>query len=309
MDEDAKLPPKADFTNSNESSSVGAKPAPPASDSDPGFLGRIALSATQLAGSISQGTPILDSDALAEAKLGRREGSTSASQSHVAEGSQSRAAYSQRRPELASMGGGAASAFRQQSRAIVGDDNRPSHGVLDYKGKSASTDSHDQHSLLRTTSHQVGLAQSLDGQDVAKLLSQTMPTDMSVMPTSATAYKQQWSRPKNQGWSQPESIDPVAYLQSTGYAVDMELVDHQVPQSTLGATDGQTLSASPVGASRGWDEHEALVLEEWQLNEAWDRAWMDTAWGSAQKKAPVEPRADPVLPSNKNLSYLLKPRI
>ncbi|KAJ2490129.1 hypothetical protein IWW37_003397 [Coemansia sp. RSA 2050] len=129
------------------------------------------------------------------------------------------------------------------------------------------------------------------------------------MPTGALVYRQQGPRPKNRGGSQQGSIDPVAYLQSTSYAVDMELVDHQVPQSTLGAVDRQTLSVSPGGASRGWDEHEASVLEEWQLNEAWDRAWMDTAWGSAQKRAPAEPSKDPVLPSNKNLNYLLKPRI
>ncbi|KAJ2867085.1 hypothetical protein GGH94_001064 [Coemansia aciculifera] len=321
MDKSANLPPKTEYKdvddiNSKDSSSLGTKPV---SDSDPGLLGRIALSATQLAGSISQGKSTFGSDALAEAKLGRREGSASTSQSHATEGIQAQAIYAQRRPELASTVGGAASAFRQHLRATTGreeqahttGDNRPSHEtVIDYKGKGTSTEYHDRQLLLHGGSHQVGLAQNLDGQDVAKLLSQTMPASMSIMPTdAAAAYEQHQPQLTHQGQSQPGAIDPVAYLQSASYAVDMELFDHQVPQSARGTTNGHTLSASPGGASRGWDEHGASVLEEWQLNEAWDRAWMDTAWGSAHKKDPVEPKADPVLPSHKNLSYLLKPRI
>ncbi|KAJ2013795.1 hypothetical protein GGI08_004760 [Coemansia sp. S2] len=320
MDKNTKLPPKTehkslDNIDSKDSSSLNTKPV---SDGDLGFLGRIALSATQLSGSISQGKSTFDSDTLAEAKLGRREGSASTSQSHAAEGSQAHVINAQRQPEQASTVGGAASAFRQHLRATTGreeqvhaaGDNRPSHeAFIDYKGKGVSTDYPDRQPLLHSGSHQVGLAQSLDGQDVAKLLSQTMPASMSIMPTDAAVYEQQRPQLAHQGQPQAEAIDPVAYLQSASYAVDMELLDHQVPQSTRGITDGHALSASPGGASRGWDEHGASVLEEWQLNEAWDRAWMDTAWGSAHKKDAVEPKADPVLPSHKNLSYLLKPRI
>ncbi|KAJ2643043.1 hypothetical protein GGF44_001364 [Coemansia sp. RSA 1694] len=195
-------------------------------------------------------------------------------------------------------------------------DSQFSTEAIDHKGKGKSgvyssdpggrnAEHHDW------SSHQVGLAQSLDGQDVAKLLSQTMPASISTGPARTFSYDQQPPQLGHQRQPPPRAIDPVAYLQGTTYAADMELFDHQVPhdQAARGAADGQALAASPGGASRGWDEHGASVLEEWQLNEAWDRAWMDTAWGSAQKKAPAEPRAEPVLPSHKNLSYLLKPRI
>ncbi|KAJ2910734.1 hypothetical protein GGI21_000554 [Coemansia aciculifera] len=299
MDKDAKL--HAEQESVDDAGHKGNR------SPDTGLLERIALSATRLAGSALQGVPALDSDALAEAKLGRREGSTSTSLVCEAESSHAtQVTNSRRQPELAKTDTGAASAFRQHLRTAAGsgkEQARDSKG----KGKSGGIEYYDQ------DSHQVGLAQTMDGQDVAKFLSQTMPASMSTTGPIRTVFHEQQSLPlaEHQSQSQTRIVDPVAYLQGTGYAADMEHSDYRVAHrhGAQVTTDRQALAASPGGANRGWDEHGASVLEEWQLNEAWDRAWMNTAWGSAQRKAPAEPGAEPVLPSNKNLSYLLKPRI
>ncbi|KAJ2746404.1 hypothetical protein GGI20_001400 [Coemansia sp. BCRC 34301] len=326
MEKHTNLPPRTEFESENatftkDGTGHDAKPVVPASDSGTGLLGRIALSAAQLAGSVSQVIPELDSNALSEAKL-RRQEEPSTSLSGAAQGIQSQAVYSPRWAEPTMSEGSAASAFRQHMRANTASKDEGKHSggnqlstkAIDHKGKeAASVDSSDpglgSAEYYGGSLHQIGLAQRLDGQDVARFLSQTMPASMST--GLAVSHEQLPPLPEYQRQSPPRVADPVAYLQGTNYAVDMELLDHQVPHNhnAQGMADGQAPTRSPGGASRGWDEHGASVLEEWQLNEAWDRAWMDTTWGSAQKRAPAEPRAEPVQPSNRNLSHLLKPRI
>ncbi|KAJ2846524.1 hypothetical protein GGI22_006228 [Coemansia erecta] len=168
-----------------------------------------------------------------------------------------------------------------------------------------------------TQSHQVKLAEDLDGHSVVEFLSQKTPTSMSTGGISvlASSIPEPSAHGQNiQALSSAKPADPVSYLQGATYTTDMEALAHHVPRGMQGQTASTSApSASPAGLAKAWDEHSASILEEWELNEAWDRAWMDTTWSSVQKKEkPADekvPTADPVLPSNKNLSYLLKPRI
>ncbi|KAJ1998574.1 hypothetical protein GGI04_004940 [Coemansia thaxteri] len=313
--------------------SSGPNVKPVVSGSDPSLLGRITQSATKLASTIAhgatQGRLVPGSDALAEAKTGQQAGSVSASQAWVAESSLTHDANTRHMPERQVLGD-AAFAFRHHVRAAVrhdeqrySEDGRRSTEHVDYKGKDtvhippslqepARPGNSEAGTGIHAESHQVGLAQGLDGQAVADFLSQTMPASMSVTQTRTSVHEQQPHLARQQILPRPETsgaVDPVAYLQGTTYAADMELLDHQVPQSLQEASSRHAPAASPLGMSRAWDEHGASVLEEWQLNEAWDRAWMDTTWGTTQKDAQAKPRAEPVLPSTKNLSNLLKPRI
>ncbi|KAJ2556951.1 hypothetical protein EV175_001655 [Coemansia sp. RSA 1933] len=169
-----------------------------------------------------------------------------------------------------------------------------------------------------TQSHQVKLAEDLDGHGVIEFLSQRTPTSMSTGGISVLAGSGFETSAQYQDIPAPDlnkPADPVSYLQGTTYATDMEALDHHVPRERQKQTTSASApSASPSGLAKAWDEHSASILEEWELNEAWDRAWMDTTWSSVQKKEKPGDKeasvpADLVLPSNKNLSYLLKPRI
>ncbi|KAJ2783669.1 hypothetical protein H4R18_001579 [Coemansia javaensis] len=148
----------------------------------------------------------------------------------------------------------------------------------------------------RATSHQVSLAQGLDGRGVADFLAQGLPTAMGTGSIGGLSAGQRGPARPQGPHAATETTDPVAYLQGTSYAADMEGGGSPEPR------------ASPPNLARSWSEHGASVLEEWQLNEAWDRAWMDTTWSSA-RPADKAPEAEPVAPSHKNLSHLLKPRI
>ncbi|KAJ1887653.1 hypothetical protein LPJ66_009004 [Kickxella alabastrina] len=263
-----------------------------------GMLDRVAGSANRLATSIvrsgAHGPSALDPRILAESKLGRQGETSSMSQEWVTESSQGRPTThthtSSDQLPVVSGPSSTASAFRQAAR------------------KS------------QTESHQVQLAQNLDGQDVIEFLSCTLPTSMSATEADRGAAAV-WQPTRQQGpytAGTLETTDALAYLQRSTYAADMELQDHQVPLSVARSVKavGNTtpLRSSPSGLAKSWNEHGALILEERRLNEAWDRAWMGTAWQTSQKKdtAPNKlqtPKAEPVKPSKRNLSYLLKPRI
>ncbi|KAJ1944614.1 hypothetical protein GGF37_002107 [Kickxella alabastrina] len=262
------------------------------------MLDRVAGSANRLATSIvcsgAHGPFAFDPSILAESKSGLQGETSSMSQEWMAESSQARPAThthtSSVQLPVVSGTSSTVSAFRQAAR------------------KS------------QTESHQVQLAQNLDGQDVIELLSRTLPTSMSATEADQGAAAV-WQPTRQQGpytAGTLETMDALAYLQRSTYAADMELQDHQVPLSVAGSVKvvGNTtpLRSSPSGLAKSWNEHGALILEEWRLNEAWDRAWMGTAWQTSQKKEiapdkPQPPKAEPVKPSKRNLSYLLKPRI
>ncbi|KAJ1793340.1 hypothetical protein LPJ62_000288 [Coemansia sp. RSA 2167] len=276
-------------------------------DTEPGILDRVAESAARLAGSVvrsgTQGAPALDSNMLAEAKSGQAaDNSSTMSQEWMAESSTRRgvAASSLYTPEdsaSARPSGTSALLFRQAVRAAPD----PSDGTYSASGAPLPS------------SHQVSLADNLDGHGVVEFLAHTMPASMSVGdisgPTSGLRVPARQRGPHRA--DTVEVADPVTYLQGSSYAADMESSDYRMSQSIQDGPAQHVLQASPIGLARSWDEHGASVLEEWELNEAWDRAWMDTAWTSARKreKAAESKKPERVLPSNRNLSYLLKPRI
>ncbi|KAJ2121296.1 hypothetical protein IW147_004391 [Coemansia sp. RSA 720] len=277
-------------------------------DTEPGILDRVAESAARLAGSVvrsrTQGVSALDSNMLAEAKSGQAaDNSSTISQEWMAESSTRRgmaASSSLYTPEDSASvrsGGTSAALFRQAVRSAP----------------EPSGDTYSATGAPLPSSHQVSLADNLDGHSVVEFLAHTMPASMSVGdisgPTSGLRVPA-----RQHGLHRADTVevaDPVAYLQGSSYAADMESSDYRVPQSIQDGPTQHVLQASPTGLARSWDEHGASVLEEWELNEAWDRAWMDTAWTSARRreKAAESKKSERVLPSNKNLSYLLKPRI
>ncbi|KAJ2828301.1 hypothetical protein IWW50_001452 [Coemansia erecta] len=274
---------------------------------EPGLLGRVAESAARLAGSVArsgaQGASAFDPHMLAEAKSGQQaEGSSTMSQQWMAESSTRLGKSTTGTPDisegLASIKPeSAAASFRHAARAV------PEPAGMAHPASRA----------LPESSHQVSLAENLDGRGVTDFLAHTMPTSMSIGdisgPASGPRVPARQHGPHRA--DTVETTDPIAYLQGTSYAADMEPSDHRVPQGSREDPAAHMPHASPIGLSRSWDEHGASVLEEWELNEAWDRAWMDTAWTSARKreKAAESTKTEPVLPSKKNLSYLLKPRI
>ncbi|KAJ2726814.1 hypothetical protein GGI07_000325 [Coemansia sp. Benny D115] len=283
-----------------------------------GILGRVAESASRLASSIACSAAHGQASGFDPNMLGEQKpeaqptASSSMAREWMAERSQGRNAAdadadadSQNRLQQAMPSGAssAASAFRQAARAPRSQ-QQPTHTEIGRPHVDVSS----------VSSHQVQLAQNLDGQGVVEFLSRTLPTSMSTTyaerGVEAARPPARWQGPHVAGTV--EATDPVAYLQGATYAADMELHDHQVPPSTQAAaaagSAGSLHSSPSSGATRSWNEHGASVLEEWELNEAWDRAWMDTAWHTAKKPEP-EHKAEPVLPSHKNLSYLLKPRI
>ncbi|KAJ1818013.1 hypothetical protein LPJ56_001933 [Coemansia sp. RSA 2599] len=288
----------------------------PSNGEAPGLMSRIVDSASKLASSVSHsatsGPSAFDPNLLSEQKAGGQQGSSSSiSREWVAEnrsanhtGLSERAADTDR-PILAAGPSSSASAFRQAIRASN------THGPLLPSG------------VVKTPadSHQVQLAQNIDGRGVVDFLSHSMPTSMSTVVPGQGATMPLWQPARQMGpqvANTIETTDPIAYLQGTTYAADMEMSDHQVPSSSQNpaaavAGNSGSLHSSPSGLIKSWNEHGASILEEWELNEAWDRAWMDTAWQTARKsqKDPEEevPKPEPVVPSSRNLSNLLKPRI
>ncbi|KAJ1883717.1 hypothetical protein LPJ66_010955 [Kickxella alabastrina] len=288
-----------DNSSSSSSTALGATSSQTTrQNKGAGMLGRVAGSANRLATGIvrsgAHGPSVFDPSILAESKSGRQGETSSMSQEWMAESSQGRPAThthtSSDQLPVVSGPSSTASAFRQAAR------------------KS------------QTESHQVQLVQNLDGQDVIEFLSRTLPTSMNATEADRGAAAV-WKLTRQQGpytAGTLETTDALAYLQGSTYAADMEIQDHQVPLSVPGSVKavGNTtlLRSSPSGLAKSWNEHGALILEEWRLNEAWDRAWMGTAWQTSQKKEtapdkPQTPKAEPVKPSKRNLSYLLKPRI
>ncbi|KAJ2695571.1 hypothetical protein H4R19_005836 [Coemansia spiralis] len=266
-----------------------------AREDDPGLLARVADSATRLASGIAssstRGVAAADPALLAEAKAdGPQERGASASRDWAADRVGSSSAVGPSGAGAVGPSHAAAASFRRAAHTA------PGHAMGDGSRPAAS--------------HQVSLAQSLDGRSVAEFLEQRTPAAMSTggvdpFPDGLRMPARQ-HRPQAAGVV--ETTDPVAYLQGSTYATDMERSEQLEPQS--GAGSAAAMQASPATVARGWDEHGASVLEEWQLNEAWDRAWMNTAWSSARtrEKAADDPVAT-VAPAHKNLSYLLKPRI
>ncbi|KAJ1740674.1 hypothetical protein LPJ78_003372 [Coemansia sp. RSA 989] len=248
---------------------------------EPGLLGRVAESATRLASSIArsttQGGSTLNVDSLAEAKSEQQaESSTSMSQEWMAERSKHHTATSHASAGSQLLPGQrdtAATSFRQAMRSNASQ-----------------------------SSHQVSLAENLDGQGVVEFLGSRMPTSISTGGISSIAPSEAVASPREKDEAS-EIKDPVAYLQSTCYT---DSVDRRVPQAPQ---DNPAASQLAMGVSKSWDEHSASILEEWELNEAWDRAWMDTAWKSARKREKESAKPEAVQPTSKNLSYLLKPRI
>ncbi|KAJ2780501.1 hypothetical protein GGI15_003524, partial [Coemansia interrupta] len=283
-----------------------------AQPSDPGMLGRIADSASRLAGGIvrsaTHGPSSLDLNAIAERKTGGQAGTSTMAREWVAEHGHSKPdghADSDDRPTMIAGPSSAASAFRQTARTLTS-----------VPATSSVIPTENRHQ-----SHQVQLAQNLDGQGVVDFLAQTMPTSLSTVIPGQGASAPSWHQDRIAGPHAAgtiETTDPIAYLQGVTYANDMELADHLVPRSmpmsspsnTIAANAG-SLHSSPSGMIKSWNEHGASILEEWELNEAWDRAWMDTAWHTAKEKAKTtqDPKPEPVVPANRNLSNLLKPRI
>ncbi|KAJ2616416.1 hypothetical protein H4S08_000807 [Coemansia sp. RSA 1365] len=289
---------------------------------DSGFLDRVAESATRLASGFTcdraHGAPILDEQMLSAAKSGQQqEAVVSASHMWMAESS-SRNKPSATPDDNAVFTGSsstAAASFRQAARAVSTlecstqlEDIHGQHKAQVMQGSKQTTED-----SLPTTSHQVFLAERLDGQGVTTFLTQSMPTSMGVggIGSANSSYPESVQQSSEHSIAATKSTDPVMYLQGSTYASDMEFSDHQVPLGSQGNSETQLLQASPLSLSKSWNEHGASVLEEWQLNEAWDRAWMDTAWTSARKreKATEGSKPESVLPSNRNLSYLLKPRM
>ncbi|KAJ2848183.1 hypothetical protein IWW36_003449 [Coemansia brasiliensis] len=266
-------------TRSNSTTQAEAK-----QPAESGLLGRVTESAARLASSVARSTvqngAAFNVDSLAEAKPEQQaESSTSISQEWMAERSKHHTAA----PESSSEGqlslgqrDTAAASFRQAMRSNASQ-----------------------------SSHQVSLAENLDGQGVVEFLSNRMPTSISTGAISSISSGSDVliSQHDKDLARTAEIKDPVAYLESTNYT---DSVDHRVPQAPR---DNPAASHLPMGLSKSWDEHSASILEEWELNEAWDRAWMDTAWKSARKREKESAKPEAVQPTSKNLSYLLKPRI
>ncbi|KAJ2793928.1 hypothetical protein H4R20_006389 [Coemansia guatemalensis] len=292
-------------------------------DKDPGLLGRVAESATRLASGFTRsgahGASLLGEQSLSAAKAGQQQEdpAASASQMWMAESRSHKelSAASEDSAAIIGSSGTAAASFRLAARTTAAQEhntqlkNTHGHHTVQTIQEGLQATEHPS----PTTSHQVFLAEELDGQGVTAFLTQSMPTSMDVgglggVSSGLSGSAQQRSR---HSVGTAELTDPVMYLQGSTYALDMESADHQVPLDSQGAPGSQLAQASPSSLNKSWSEHGASVLEEWQLNEAWDRAWMDTAWTSARKreKAAEGAKPEPVLPSNKNLSYLLKPRM
>ncbi|KAJ2519869.1 hypothetical protein H4217_002415 [Coemansia sp. RSA 1939] len=287
-----------------------------------GALHNIASSAWRLARSVANNhgassSATADLSALSEAKTGQTEGSLPMAQTLFAESSYYRE-HSTTDPVPLAESSGPAAAFRLAARSKTSNPLERTNNRDIHLQQTENTLSDTHFSGKKTQSHQVKLAEDLDGHGVVEFLSQNMPTSMSTGGISALTTRDSGGIAHGYGTQQsgwPNLVDPVAYLQETTYAADMEAFDHQVPRAGKGEEASRTnvLSASPSGLAKAWDEHSASILEEWELNEAWDRAWMDTTWSSAQGKekpnSKSEPASNPTLPSNRNLGYLLKPRI
>ncbi|KAJ1989278.1 hypothetical protein GGI25_004820 [Coemansia spiralis] len=293
-----------------------------------GILNQVASSASRLARSIAgssaaDSATAFDLGALTDAKSGQGgESSWSGSQEWLTENSHR---YGQGLAEpfpLVGTNSSAATSFRQSARAASAVERSSRLSAIGNNKAYSNTQygfpiaENTHYTERKKQSHQVKLAEDVDGRDVVEFLSHGTPTAMgtgSISAVSGTRLGEPTQRQHMPAVGLAETADPIAYLQSTTYAIDMEALDHQVPQGLREATVGTGApSASPAGLAKAWDEHGASILEEWELNEAWDRAWMDTTWSSARKKEKAtedETVVDTVLPSNKNLSYLLKPRI
>ncbi|KAJ2660087.1 hypothetical protein IWW48_003139 [Coemansia sp. RSA 1200] len=286
-----------------------------------GALHNIASSASRLARSVANNrgdssSTTADLGVLSEAKTGQTEGNFPMAQTWFAESGYYRE-HSTTDPVPLAESSGSAAAFRLAARSQT---NNPLERINNrdiHLRQTENTPSDTHFAGRKTQSHQVRLAEDLDGRGVVEFLSQNMPTSMSTGGISALTTRGSEGVAHSHGVHQSglsNLVDPVAYLQETTYAADMEAFDHQVPHTGQGeASRTNVLSASPSGLAKAWDEHSASILEEWELNEAWDRAWMDTTWSSAQGKerpnSKSEPASNPTLPSNRNLGYLLKPRI
>ncbi|KAJ2855056.1 hypothetical protein FB639_006279, partial [Coemansia asiatica] len=322
---------KAADTRNSDSASKTDGQSLDADSKGPGLVGRIVDSASKLTNSVARsathGPTAFDPNLLSESKAGSQQGPHSSSLiSHewVAEnrpGNQaalSGYAAGANKPSMVAGPSSTASAFRQamqtsdiQHKTAISGSAINAHVVVD-----------------QAESHQVQLAQNMDGQGVVDFLSHPMPTSMSTVIPGQGATISPWHPARQTGphaANTIETTDPIAYLQGTTYAADMELPDHQVPSSLqntaasavavveaeAGSGNAGSLHSSPSGLIKSWNEHGASILEEWELNEAWDRAWMNTAWQTARKpeKDSVKEEAKPelVVPSNRNLSNLLKP--
>ncbi|KAJ1849865.1 hypothetical protein H4R99_007544 [Coemansia sp. RSA 1722] len=312
LEKEADTKPRDNASNAdNKGMSTGSKGS--------GLIGRVVDSASKLAGSVArsatQGSSAFDPSLLSEQKTGVQQGSSSMSREWIAENRPgTQAAWSGQaagtdKPSMPVGPSNAASAFRQTAR------------MSDIHSSSLLGNTTNGHVAGQAESHQVQLAQNIDGRGVVDFLSQPMPTSMSTVIPGQGAAMSTWHPARQmrpQAANTIETTDPIAYLQGTSYAADMELADHQVPSNpqtaAANATSGNSgsLHSSPSGLIKSWNEHGASILEEWELNEAWDRAWMDTAWQTAkkpQKDSEEEPKPEPVVPTNRNLSNLLKPRI
>ncbi|KAJ1966489.1 hypothetical protein GGI12_000064 [Dipsacomyces acuminosporus] len=296
------------------------------------ILSRVADSASRvvkdIANSGSVGASASDvNDVLSETKAQRsqREGSTSQSREWMADTRHTNASSPTSASELpfAPEHATAASAFRQAIHASTRNsgliDAAGNNGLAGEHAKAAQSGTENVNIRAFTAyadestggSHQVRLAQNLDGQAVTDFLSQSLPTSMSISHVGRD--QSHWKPPARQhgphAAGTAETADPIAYLQGTTYALDMELFDRQAPAS--GPSPSSSTSSASTGNNKSWDAvHGASILEEeWELNEAWDRAWMSTAWRKTERKSSETQKAEQVLPSNKNLSYLLKPRM
>ncbi|KAJ2160214.1 hypothetical protein GGF46_002423 [Coemansia sp. RSA 552] len=201
----------------------------------------------------------------------------------MAESSRSGAARRRGSDSVGLGGGPAAASFRQAARSAHNRATEP---------------------IAEASSHQVRLAENLDGRGVTDFLAQSMPTSISIgaiggpspgLHVTAQQHGAQATRPA-------DPADPVSYLQSTTYAADMERDDDRYQPHSADQSPATT------GPDRSWGLQGTAVLEEWQLNEAWDRAWMGTAWASARKREKAA-GGDAAEPTSKNLSNLLKPRM
>ncbi|KAJ2766958.1 hypothetical protein IWQ57_004150, partial [Coemansia nantahalensis] len=201
-----------------------------AREDDPGLLARVADSATRLASGIAsssaRGAAALDPAALAEAKSDeQRESGSYASRDWVADAAGSG-------PAAGPSGAGAAG----PSHTAAASFRRAAHTTL---GQAAAD------SGRPAASHQVSLAQGLDGRAVAEFLEQSAPAAMStggIDPFSA-GLRVPARQHGQQAAGVVETTDPVAYLQGSTYATDMERSDRLDLQ---GSSDPAAPKASPA---------------------------------------------------------------
>ncbi|KAJ1958031.1 hypothetical protein EC988_000527 [Linderina pennispora] len=289
------------MSSSGSQNSKGKQAAPSQPDGkakDNSTLGRIAESATKLASDIAFGKSSVNPNSLvAESK--QQGGASSSTHRHewMADSQRLQSSGSTDEHTYPSGSTSAAAAFRQAARAA---NSTQSQGQRWSNERTVSAPQGEE------PSHQIQLAQQMDGAGVLDFLSQTQPTTMSVshVGQDRSLHKPPARQQGPHAAGTVETTDPIAYLNGTTYAMDMESTDHRVvPHGERG------VSGSPNHRpEKAWgDSNPTEGQEEWALNEAWNRAWMGTTWDEAKKKK--EPKPDHVQPTSKNLSHLLKPRI